>query len=397
MIPRKQLDIGWRDLLFALGQTVHSKPRAQIEGAVEAAWRPTGDALVCLSIRSGFDLLLRAVDWPPGSEVLLSAITIPHMIELIETHGYVPVPIDLDLMTLTAHPAAIERAITPKTRGMLVAHLFGARLDLDPWLQVAQAHDLLMIEDCAQAFVGDAYRGHPEADVSCFSFGTIKTATALGGALLTIKSNALRAVIRAQRDAQPIQAAAAFRQRVIQAALLRVACSRIIFTLLAGLCALTHRDLDQALNGAVRGFSGPDFLTRIRHRPSAPLLALLLRRLRRTRATHCAQRAAVGQALVTAIAPLHPVLGAGGGEHTHWLIPALPTDVDGFIQQLRAAGFDATSGCSSLLGMRGAPRVQAAMERVVYVPAPPWLSTQDINRLANACAPHGLEGEHQEG
>ena len=69
---------------------------------------------------------------------------------------------------------------------MLIAHLFGTRLPLQRFAEKAQDHGLLLWEDCAQAFDG-RYAGHPEADAVMFSFGPIKTATSLGGALLRLR------------------------------------------------------------------------------------------------------------------------------------------------------------------------------------------------------------------
>ena len=69
---------------------------------------------------------------------------------------------------------------------ILVAHVFGCRMDLTEVVNFAAKHDLFVVEDCAQVFLADGYLGHPSATVSMFSFGAIKTATALGGAIFTI-------------------------------------------------------------------------------------------------------------------------------------------------------------------------------------------------------------------
>ena len=57
---------------------------------------------MCLSVRSGWDLLLHVLAWPAGSEVIVSAITHPDMIRILRAHGLVPVPVDVDLDTLGA-------------------------------------------------------------------------------------------------------------------------------------------------------------------------------------------------------------------------------------------------------------------------------------------------------
>src|SRR3546814_1345768 len=110
----------------------------------------------------------------------------------------------------------IERAIGPNTRAMVVAHLFGTRLDLDPVIELAHRKGLVVFEDCAQAFDGQAYKGHPEADVAMFSFGQLKTATALGGAILRVRDAGLRGKMGVIQDTYPVQPAGAYGKRVLK-------------------------------------------------------------------------------------------------------------------------------------------------------------------------------------
>ena len=144
---------------------------------LEELWS-AGDAFGCLSVRSGFDSWLKALQLPPGSEVLVSAITIRDMVRIIEAHNLVPVPVDLNPEDLSVDIASLNRAISPKTRAILVAHLFGTRQPMEPILDVARKHGLFVAENCAQAFAGRHFTGDPSADVTMFSFGSIKTATA---------------------------------------------------------------------------------------------------------------------------------------------------------------------------------------------------------------------------
>src|SRR5690606_31664613 len=125
-----------------------------------------------------------------------SALNIKGMIKIVDRQGLTPVPIDLDIEHMAPRLELIERAITPATRAIVVAHLFGTRLDLAPLAAIARRRGIMLIEDCAQAFDGSRYRGHPEADVSMFSFGPLKTATALGGAILRVRDPALLSRMR---------------------------------------------------------------------------------------------------------------------------------------------------------------------------------------------------------
>jgi perosamine synthetase len=155
------------------------------------------EGLVCYPVRSGWDLWLGAQGLRGGDEVLVSAVTHPDMVRIIRGHGLRARPVDIDPQTLTPHLGMLESALTPRTRVLLVAHLFGGRMDLGPVAGFAREHGLILVEDCAQAFQGPEAVGDPAADVSMYSFGTLKTSTALGGAVLRVRG---RGVLRKMRD-----------------------------------------------------------------------------------------------------------------------------------------------------------------------------------------------------
>ena len=130
-------------------------------------------------------------------------------------------------------------------------------------------HGLLLIEDCAQSFTGMEYRGHPESDVSLFSFGPIKTSTALGGdACRRVRDPEVLARMRTAQRTHPVQGRGPFPKRVLRFAGVHLALHRGPFSLIEALCRLTGRDHDHVISHSVRGFSGPDFFANIRHRPS---------------------------------------------------------------------------------------------------------------------------------
>ena len=87
---RTRLDIGFRDLCYGLLGSLTLGDRSAIQASLEHDWSDgNNDALACLSVRSGFDLLLQALDLPAGSEVLYSAVTIPDMVQVAKSHGLV--------------------------------------------------------------------------------------------------------------------------------------------------------------------------------------------------------------------------------------------------------------------------------------------------------------------
>jgi dTDP-4-amino-4,6-dideoxygalactose transaminase len=117
--------------------------------------------------------------------------------------GAKPVLVDIDPRSFTMDPAAIEGVITPRTKAILPVHLYGQPADMDPIVDVARRHDLVVIEDAAQAH-GAKYKGRPVGsigDMACFSFYPGKNLGAYGegGAVTTSNAEYARS-IRMLRD-----------------------------------------------------------------------------------------------------------------------------------------------------------------------------------------------------
>ena len=114
-----------------------------------------------LSVGSGLDALeiaLRAYGIGPGDEVITAANTFIATALAIIAVGAKPVLAEMDPATYNIDPAAIEAAITSRTRAMMPVHLYGQPADLEPILAIARKHNLLVIEDAAQAH-GAKYAG----------------------------------------------------------------------------------------------------------------------------------------------------------------------------------------------------------------------------------------------
>ena len=387
MFPRGQIDIRWADLGVALGRTMFPGDVAALSREVAAAWH--ADGVVFLTVRTGFDVMLQALALPVGSEVVCTAVNIPDMFELLEHHGLVPVPVDLDPRTLAPDPAAVEAAITPQTRAVLVTHLLGARMPMDGLHAVAAAHGLPVWEDCAQAFDG-RYVGHADTAVAMFSFGPIKTATALGGGLFRVSDPALRQALWSGQDAHPLQSRRSWLGVVLNYGVMRLLSEPALYGLFVQVCAVAGTSHDQIINGRVLGLKGADWWAALRRRPSAPLLALLRRRVETYPASQVDERAAVARALVRLLPADAPVLGAGATLNVFWQFVLTPADPEGLVAALRTAGFDATTGASRLgparapAGRPAPARIAAAMARAVYVPAYTRIPAPARERLGQA-------------
>lgn len=398
MIPRGSPDIGWGDLLAGLRDCLAPPPEGAAQRAAEAAWG-RGPRLACLSVRSGLDLTLQALALPAGSEVVVSAVTIPDMVRVLEHHRLVAVPADMDMDRLTVDQASLAQALTPRTRALLVAHLFGSQMDLGPVAALARRHGLALLEDCAQAYDG-RYEGHPDSDVALFSFGPIKTSTALGGAIVRFRDPALAELARSIQAGYPAQPVGPYRRRVLRFMGLKALARPAALGALVALCRLRGQSHDRLIGGLLRGFPGDDLIARLRHRPCAPLLAMLARRLRRPPAASLARRIALAQAIIAALGERR-LVGPRAERHTYWALPLVSADPDALARRLWALGIDATRSASSLAvvapppGRPRAARAAAVLDQLLYLPLHPALDRAALRRLAGAIAagePHQSGG-----
>jgi perosamine synthetase len=393
MIPRKRIDIGWADLASGMIGGLLPGDGARAATVVESAWHTARVNLACLSVRSGFDALLGVLQFPAGSEVLMSAMTIRDMARVIEAHGLVPVPVDVDVQTLAVTRESLERAITPRTRLLLVAHLYGSRMPMRGVVEFCGRNTLVLVEDAAQAYTGDGWRGDIASDVCLFSFGPIKTATALGGAVMTFRDAALRDRVRAHMAAWPVQSRLPYLARIAKYALFKLLGYRPCYSLFARALQLSGIDRERLLTASVRGFAGGDFFTKIRRRPALPLLRLMRRRIAQGVQPSVSRRSERARQLAAHLDRLpQPIVrpGARAAWHSHWVFPVMHPQVDDLVAHLQSRGFDATRATSSMAVVAGAPSgvrardAEEAYARQCYLPAHEGMGANDIDCLAAA-------------
>ena len=148
-----------------------------------------------VAVGSGTDaiqLALRACEIGPGDEVITVAHTAVACIAAIELSGASPILVDIDPRTFTIDPQQIETVIGPRTRAILPVHLYGCPADLEPILEIAQRHNLRVIEDCSQAH-GARYHGQPVGSLghlATFSFYPTKNLGAMGDGGAVIANDA---------------------------------------------------------------------------------------------------------------------------------------------------------------------------------------------------------------
>jgi len=159
-----------------------------------------------VGVSSGTDALalaMMASELGEGDEVITTPFTFIATAAAVSHVGAMPVFVDIDPRTYNIDPSKIEAAITPRTKAILPVHLYGQPADMAAINAVGKAHNLMVIEDSAQA-VGATYnaqRAGGLADAGCFSFYCSKNLGAAGDAgMVTTNSDEIASKVRSYRD-----------------------------------------------------------------------------------------------------------------------------------------------------------------------------------------------------
>ncbi len=222
-----------------------------------------GHAIATSSGRMAAYFIFEAFGFPPGAEVVFPALTFWVVPELARRAGLRVVFADVDPATFTLDPAALERALTPRTRAVVPTHVYGLPCDMDAILAIARRHGLAVVEDCAHA-LGAAHRGRPVGtlgDAALFSFQVLKPLNTCGGGLAYTRDTALAARIARRVAELPAPDARRVRARLRLARLERLLLRPRVFA------ASVYPILRAS---AVAGWR-PDTLLWERVRPLAPL------------------------------------------------------------------------------------------------------------------------------
>jgi len=199
----------------------------------EEAFAAFCEAQYCVGTSSGtsaLHLAMLACGIGPGDEVITTSLTFTATAEAIWMAGARPMFVDIDETSYNLNPIQIEGAITSRTKAVLPVHLYGQPADMDPILEIARRHNLLVIEDAAQAH-GATYKGRRVGaigDIGIFSFYPGKNLGAYGdGGAVVTNDEQLADKVRLLRNHgrttkyEHIQLGYGYRLDALQAAILR--------------------------------------------------------------------------------------------------------------------------------------------------------------------------------
>ena len=163
---------------------------------------PGIEAIAVNSATAGLHLALEALGIGPGDEVITTTHTFTATAEVVRYLGADVRLVDIDPATLNIDPAAIEAAITPRTKAIIPVHFAGMGVDMDAVLAIARRHGLKVVEDAAHALPtthGGRLVGTLDSDVTVFSFYANKTITTGEGGMAVTRNPALAARMKVMR------------------------------------------------------------------------------------------------------------------------------------------------------------------------------------------------------
>jgi len=183
--------------------------------------------------RMAFYYMLKALDLPPGSEIIFPSLTFWVVPELARVAGLSVVFADVDPKTFDMDPDSVERVISDRTRAIVPTHLYGLPCDMDRILAIAAKHDLIVLEDCAHA-LGASYKGKPVGTFgtgALFSFQTLKPLNCYGGGAALVSDRAVAARVRQIVEALPWPSEKRVRDRLLLGRLQRIFIKPWVFSI----------------------------------------------------------------------------------------------------------------------------------------------------------------------
>lgn len=193
IVPVSRPDMGEEEIRFVNEALRENAISGLFGSALEqfeetfAAFCGSKYAVTCANGTVALHLALVAAGVKAGDEVLVSTLTNMASFFAVLYLGATPIPVDIDRATLTIDPVDLARKVTPRSKAIMVVHLFGQATEMNAVNDIAKAHNLLVIEDCAEAHGATYYDGTVGSlgTVGCFSFFANKIVTTGEGGMVT--------------------------------------------------------------------------------------------------------------------------------------------------------------------------------------------------------------------
>lgn len=385
IFPRYQFDISSRDLISGLVSYCYPQNRSKIEKEIITSWKKPY-VKVSFTVRTALDSLLTALNFSKDDEVLMSSVNILDMVKIIQHHHLKVIGVDFKLDDLSICTQSIEKLITNRTKVLIVAQLFGVIIDLEAISKLCKKYNILLIEDCAQAFCGTKYYGSQYADISLFSFGVIKSTTALGAAVIVSKSQKHIEQMNNIEKNYKFKSELYFFKRLIKYSLLKIMLSPYLYGFFVKILKLLNYNFEDIITKLSKSFPKGNLISQIRYQPPLHLLFLLRRRLKNSKNdNYFSNREAISRDFITNLKE-SLVVGSMANNNSFWLIPILSENPKKLQQKLLTNGFDSTQGKQSQISICKDGNSSRFVKQVLYLPTITQLSSQDKRKLIKLLA-----------
>jgi len=356
--------------------------------------------------------ILRALDLPPGSEVLMTPVTIPDVVNAVLLAGLRPVFVDLGERTCNVDPAALAARVSPAARVLLLTHLAGLASPMDEILRVAEARGLVVLEDCSQA-MGTRFRGKllgTFGRAGFYSLSTLKPVASFHGGLAITGDAALAGTLRQGARALPPPSRRWLLKMFARDTILHAASHPLPFSLasyygMAALEQLAPAIVDELQRGNLVYDAARRAARVTRKTALAPSFFAAYTEAQAVLAEGCLDVLEAGNRRRFELGSrLHRALGAAGvpglvqvdprGAPTFWRYPLWTSDPAGLRAFLRRRGIDAarTNLCCASREPAFAdlaadtPNAVAFVDGTVFLPLHPNLDEDDMDHVARAVA-----------
>jgi dTDP-4-amino-4,6-dideoxygalactose transaminase len=350
--------------------------------------------------RTALYFALQAQDFEPGSEIIMPPVTIKPMMDVVISLGLRPVFVDLELDTLSFDPAELKKAITPKTRAILLTYLFGVAPNLDPLLAIAKEHGLFVVEDYSHA-LNAKFKGRKLGtfgDVGIFSCSKTKTFDAYGGGLAITNDRALAKKLADAKASLVPTPPERLRNKVKETLIWNVATRRPVFSAaispMLSVVGMINPELEKKLTGARQNLKPDkilpaDYFERFTWAQAEAGLAMLGKVERED------------EARVSNVTDLRRALSGSSelfvrelkdGRNVYWQFIVYAKNPDAFRKALARRGIDSGSTNLSICSGLGiypeyekkCPNAELIKHNAMYIPVYPRIGKRTLEHIEKA-------------
>ena len=393
--PCKDIDFAWCDVAYALRMCV-STGKSRLAG--KSLLDSETQSIVCISVRSAFDLYLTSRGWGRKDECLFVGLNVPDMYRLAARRGLRVVGVDIDPCTTEVDMLQLQEKISKNTRFIVVSHLFGYRYRIDKIIELANGFGIDVVEDCAQAFAGSSWSGSEGATLSLFSFGPMKTATALQGAIAIVREPALQESMNRLLITYPTQPTWRYCARILWFSAMKAASHPLIYALIVNVLRIFRVDHEALIHTMTKS---TDVSRWLRMKPCDALIRVIQHRVANTDAD-MARRYSKGSQLIGTISRTTNLVIRDQQPNAFWMVPVLVRDPERFKNVLRSEGFDAVSGRLEAVKEEVDTEGTLSLANAVMLPFSPRIPNEELQRLgyivnlyAESESQMELSGEYQ--